>query len=147
MGCFGERVTCPKCGSESARYEKDRQDVWLRCLCGLMKLVDTTLESAIRIEHVDSDDEITLPRQGSKLHVCFAALMGLREASTGEIADHLNFAKKPRERLTNSDVASQLTVLKYKGLVKVLEEHKGVAGGSIWGLTDAALRRFNRGNN
>lgn len=141
----GERVPviCPKCGSNSAWFEINPQDIWLRCLCGVQKLHHTFLEeSKIRIDHIDPEREITLPRAGSKLHACFVALRGLQQATTGEIADFLNYGRKPKDRLSNSDVASQLTVLKYKGLTMVIEEHKGVAGGSIWTLTDAALRRL-----
>lgn len=139
----GESVPCPKCHSNSARYQWDGQDVWLRCLCGVQKLIESVLEDTkIRITHIDAERDITLPRHGSKLHACFVALRGLQSATTGEIANFLNYGKKQKERLSNSDVASQLTVLKYKGLTMVIEEHKGVAGGSIWTLTDAAVRRL-----
>ena len=133
------RVQCPKCGSESAHYCKDERDVTLHCLCGFLKVVATTLGS-ITIEHPDSDEDVTLPRRDSKLFSCLAALVGLREATTGEIATVLNFGCSKRIRQSNSDIASQLTVLRYKGLVRVCSSGKGISGGSVWEATDPAVR-------
>jgi hypothetical protein len=133
------RVRCPKCGSESAHYCKDEQDVTLHCLCGFLKVVATRLGSII-IEHPDSEEEVTLPRRDSKLFACLAVLIGLREATTGQIAEVLNFGRSKKHHQSNSDVASQLTVLRYKGLVRVDTGRKGVQGGSTWEPTSPAIR-------
>jgi hypothetical protein len=105
-----------------------------------LKVVATRLGS-ITIEHVDTEEDVTLPRRDSKLFSCLAALVGLKEASTGQIAEVLNCGctKKVRQQ-SNSDVASQLTVLRYKGLVRVDTGRKGVVGGSTWEPTDPAIR-------
>jgi hypothetical protein len=133
------RVQCPKCGSESAHYCKDERDVTLHCLCGFLKVVATKLGS-INIEHIDTDEDVTLPRRDSKLFACLAALVGLKEASTGQIADVLNFGRQRKGLQSNSDVASQLTVLRYKGLVRVDMGRKGIVGGSTWEPTTPAIR-------
>jgi hypothetical protein len=132
-------VQCPKCGSESAHYCRDERDVTLHCLCGYLKVVATRLGS-ITIEHLDSEEDVTLPRRDSKLFSCLAALVGLQEATTGEIAVVLNFGRSKKIRQSNSDVASQLTVLRYKGLVRVEEGRKGIVGGSTWIPTGPAIR-------
>lgn len=106
-----------------------------------MKVVSTTLETTI-IEHIDSDDEVSLPRKDSKLYECLVALLGLGTASTSDIADVINFDKRKSERQNNGYIATQLVVLRYKGLVEVCVGRKGVAGGSVWGLTAAAKKLF-----
>lgn len=127
---------CPKCGG-SSWYTKDKNDVWQRCLCGLNKLVHTTLEAGISIHHSDKPSQESLPRSGTKLHTC---LQAVRATHPG----------KPTTRdvsqLTGentSDTASQLTVLMHKGLVERVEERRGVAGGSTWQLTFMAKQILN----
>jgi len=131
------QVDCPKCASPNAWYQKDRRDVILRCLCGHLKVVSTTLGN-ICIEHIDVESEVKLPRRTTKLYQCLSALCGLEEGTTQEIAEMVNFGAGVEQSL--SDVASQLTVLRYKGLVRATTNRKGVPGGSTWVLTDAALK-------
>lgn len=136
------RVKCPKCLSEGAWYEQDfQQDVWLRCLCGYAKVVETK-SGGMTITHADARDNVTLPRRDSKLYECLAALIGLRLATTGSITEHVNEGKRNPHRVSSSDIASQLTVLRYKGLAEVPDgmERKGAPGGSTWRPTDVALR-------
>jgi hypothetical protein len=129
-------VDCPKCLSPNARYVVDSQDVTLRCLCGFHKVVATRLEQMV-IEHPDTGKDVKLPRRDTKLWICLIELYVLGgEATTQEIAEALN--SKESERQTMSEVASQLTVLRYKGLVTPLENRKGIVGGSKWGLTQPA---------
>lgn len=131
---FGVDMECPKCGSNSARYEVTKQDVYLRCLCGLCKLVATTVQT-MTIEHVDAGDEVSLPRRDTKLWKCLVVLHSLRQATTQEITESLNALGND---FTASDVASQLTVLRYKGLVMNLNKLRGKAGGSTWEVASAA---------
>ena len=128
------RVDCPKCGSTSAWYAKDRYDVTLRCLCGYNKVVATLLED-ILIEHIDNGDEVSLPKRTSKLWKCLAVLATIHPASTSEIVIAINDTQDPP--FTTKEVASQLTVLRYKGLVTVVSDRRGVVGGSTWSLTPA----------
>lgn len=137
-----ERVVCPKCNSESARYVADHQDVYLRCLCGYAKVVASKLND-MTIEHIAREEEVTLPRQGSKLYHCLAMLVALQKATTRQVAESLNL-RPGHDKQSMSDVASQLTVLRYKGLVIVPEgeERKGTSGGSTWILSEAGKRLF-----
>jgi len=129
-------VECPKCRSFSARYKTQDRDVVIKCLCGYLSVVASTLEDGIVIEHPEVNGNVCLPRKGSKLYMCFIELAGLKKACTSEIADSV---KKYRKlTLTTSEVASHMTILRYKGLVSVVEEKKGVSGGSTWKLTDSA---------
>lgn len=93
------------------------------------------------ILHADARENVTLPRRDSKLYACLAALIGLRRASTGDITEFVNTGKS-RDRTSSSDIASQLTVLRYKGLATVVDgmERKGAPGGSTWQPTDTALK-------
>ena len=129
-------LECPKCGQKSARYEVTKVDVYLRCLCGLCQLVATTLEY-ITIVHTDSGDKVSLPRHGTKLWHCLMMVNGLSRASSLEITDRLNL---DGHEFTVSDVASQLTVLRYKGLVQSTDNKRGQVGGSTWECTDSAKK-------
>lgn len=129
------RAICPKCGSESAWFEYSARDVVLRCLCGFYKLVQTHLGQMV-IDHVEKPEDVTLPRQGTKLWQCLITLHDLRSASTAGITTHVN-ASYGVQYDTN-EVSSHLTVLRYKGLVMVTEFRKGLPGGSTWVLTVAA---------
>jgi hypothetical protein len=138
---------CPKCRSPNAWYARDGTDIWLRCLCGLLKLVETKLEN-ITIRHTDSVD-VSLPRLKTKLWYCLNMLAGLEPVTTQELTRRLNIPRQTCQRvkcikeielLTVSDVASQLTVLRYKGLADTIEDRKGLLGGSTWVLTLGAKR-------
>lgn len=131
------RTVCPKCSSINARYVRDGADIVLRCLCGYHKVVATQLES-IQIEHRDTKKEVTLPKQGSKLWYCLLALSSITTGRTDQIHSAMN--RLVVEQQTMSEVSSQLTVLRYKGLVEVTENRKGTAGGSTWVLTDVAKK-------
>lgn len=129
------RAICPKCGSESAWIEYGIQDTVLRCLCGLHKLIQTKLGNMV-IEHSEKAEDVTLPRQGTKLWECLIALAQLAPASTAEITVLVNEGKTVR--YDTNEVSSHLTVLRYKGLVVVTEFRKGLPGGSTWVLSPAA---------
>ena len=129
------RVDCPKCGSESAWYARDRQDVVLRCMCGYLRVVQTTLKSII-IEHKTSVLDIKLPRRESNLWTTLVVLVGLQSATSAEVTRRLWDLGKD---YTVSDVASYLTILRNKSLVRNTEIRRGVAGGSTWVCTDKCL--------
>jgi len=101
----------------------------------------TTLEH-ITIEHFDFGAGVTLPRDDSKLYRCLVQLVALETANTREIADNLNLRGKGVQ--TVSEVASQLTVLRIKGLAVTIIDRKGVAGGSTWEPTPTALKLLGR---
>jgi hypothetical protein len=129
------RAICPKCGSESAWFEHGHQDTFLRCLCGLHKLVQTRLGKIV-IDHSEKPEDVNLPRQGTKLWECLIALHTLTSASTADITAQVNIGKEAC--YDTNEVSSHLTVLRYKGLVVVTEFRKGLPGGSTWILTSAA---------
>jgi len=131
------KTVCPHCGSINARYVTDRVDVILKCLCGYHRVVATTLQE-MSIEHRETRKEITLPRQGSRLWYCLMALNTIKTGTTASI--HTTMNRLAKEEQSMSEVASQLTVLRYKGLVSVLENRKGTSGGSVWELTDVAKK-------
>ena len=131
------RAICPKCSSESAWFEHSQQDVVLRCLCGLRQLVQTHLGNIV-IDHSEKPEDVTLPRQGTKLWECLIALYALESASTADITEQVNHGKQVG--YDTNEVSSHLTVLRYKGLVVVTVFRKGLPGGSTWVLTEAAAK-------
>lgn len=125
---------CPKCTSTSAWYSRDKVDITLRCLCGYHKVVSTLL-----IEKVEPEVEpsgVKLPSTGSNLMKTLLALKALAEANSKSIADKMSedgSEYKPR------DVASYLSILRFKGLVVQVSMRRGLTGGSIWRLNEDAL--------
>lgn len=141
----GLRFDCPKCGTRQAWLEVAEPDVILRCLCGMWKVVETRLEQ-LTIQHVDSAETVRLPKRDSKLYQTLAVLYAIEPASTAYVTEMLELGSKATgETFSVSDVASQLTVLKYRGLVQVLSNKKGVVGGSTWTMTPTAKQIFEQG--
>jgi len=130
------KTECPKCGRKSAWLEKDRQDLTLRCDCGFLKVVKTTLES-IEIMHVDVEAEAKLPRKDSNLWNTVKVLQMLEEASSARITRRLVDLGL---EFSVSDVSSYLTILRSKGLVVTTESRRGLVGGSTWKLSDTCVR-------
>jgi len=102
----------------------------------------------VTITHFESAESIRLPKRDSKLYKTLAVLYAIAPASTAYVTEMLELGARHTEaplEFTVSDVASQLTVLKYRGLVEVLSNRKGVVGGSTWQLTTAAKQMFEQG--
>ena len=138
----GVDMECPKCSSMSARYIDDHTGVFLKCFCGFLKLVQSKYADGSQTDHIDIDEEVTLPRRGTKLLGALGALYALEPASTKMITESVNASGTLQQ--TSSDIASQLTILRYKGLVEVTDYKRGVAGGSTWITTDIAKRLMGR---
>lgn len=126
-------LTCPKCGSTSAWYARDRVDITLRCLCGYHRVVSTLLDQ------VEEKLEITLtklPPESSNLYRTLMVLYALGDSGSQRITDRMNSGL---ESFKHKDVLSYLYVLKSKGFVLQVQTRKGVAGGTIWRVTEEAL--------
>lgn len=127
-----ERTECPKCQSQQAWYERDRHDIWLRCLCGYAKVVLTRL-AKMEITHVDSGVEVRLPRRDTNLWRTLMCASALRTATSQEITQSVNDLGYT---FTVAEVSSYLTILKQRGLVHPLNSRRGLAGGSTWEITE-----------
>lgn len=128
------KADCPKCGSESAWYEKSLHDLTLCCMCGFRKVVFTTLKD-FEIEHNDKPEDVKLPRQGTHLHNTLVCLWSIEPANSREVTDTLKLHGHP---FTVSDVSSYLMMLRSRGLVRVIEYRRGMPDGSTWELTEIA---------
>lgn len=135
-------TTCPKCGSENARYVADHQDVTLRCRCGYLKVVETRL-GQITIRHTDSASEIKLPRYGTNLWWTLVALVALERATSEQVFIRLADLGKV---FSAREVASYLTLLRNKGLVFEIEIRRRERGGSTWEVDRRGLRLLGLGD-
>lgn len=135
-------MDCPKCGSESARIAEDHSCYFLKCLCGLNQLLQSKYSDGAVVDHIDIDDAVTLPKKGTKLMIALGALYAIEPASTGDITELVNTGATLQQ--SNSDVASQLTILRYKGLCEVVNYKRGISGGSVWKVTDKAKKLIGR---
>ena len=131
------KVDCPKCESKLAWYQIDAQDVTLRCMCGYNKVVQTKLEQ-ITIIHSDKEEDIRLPQKNTKIHNCMIALRCIEPATSLQVTNFINETHPSDKKQTVDEVSSQLTVLRYKGIVTPITLKKGVVGGSTWVLTATA---------
>ena len=131
---------CPKCGSPNASYARKESDLILQCLCGYWKVVYSELETA-DIEHADSADKVKLPRRDSKLWNCLAVMVCLEQAGLSEVTERYNLLYS--DGMKTADMATQLTVLRLRGLVVSLDSRRGVPGGSTWVPTEKAVELFN----
>lgn len=140
--CGGIDMECPKCSSMSAKYIEDHTGVFLKCFCGFLKLVQSKYADGSQTDHIDIEEEVTLPRRGTKLLSALGALFAIEPASTKSVTDLVNVSALLVQ--TSSDVASQLTILRYKGLVEITDYKRGIVGGSTWITTDVAKRLMGR---
>lgn len=137
----GVDMECSKCGSKSARVVEDYSGVFLKCFCGLFKLLQSKYSDGGCVDHIDIEEEVTLPKKGTKLMIALGALYAVEPSTTGEITELINIdCTSPETRQSNSDVASQLTILRYKGLCEVVEYKRGISGGSTWKTTEIARK-------
>lgn len=128
------KTDCPKCKGYNAWFTRTRTDLILKCMCGYYEVVYTTLES-IEIEHNETGASVRLPMKGTNLRKTLMVVSVMPEASSREITERL---ADMGEAFTVSDVASYLGILRQKGLVQQTEVRRGIAGGSLWILTEAA---------
>jgi DNA-binding transcriptional ArsR family regulator len=145
------KITCPKCQSPNARYDKTETDLIVKCYCGYNKVVFTTLVHTLEGPLDDNEDEdaVKMPRTGTSLHKTMMVLSILPDGNSLQVTERLNELNglfKVRGTiilkhllLTVSDVSSYLTILRSKGLVERTQVRRGVAGGSDWRLTEEAI--------
>lgn len=124
---------CPKCKSPHAWYEKSQYDLTLRCRCGYLKVIESTL-GAMTIEHNDSGSDVRLPRKDTHLWATLTTLRALESETSAGITNRLI---ELGNDFNVSDVSSYLTILRSKGLVIATAIRRGVSGGSTWELTEA----------
>ena len=134
------KIECPKCYSPSAVLIKEGKRIVIKCLCGIEKEVGSE-HGEITIAHNEIEENIQLPRKDTKLLKCLGAMATLSPASTAEVTEEL---QNRGEDWSADEVASFLTVLRYKGLVEVVNYRKGISGGSTWELTDVAEELMHR---
>lgn len=120
---------CPKCRSDKVWVEEDGPTTWLRCGCGLMKLV-RKVEGGYTIIQKEPEDQIVLPKSGSKLREILMIVAAFPDIQTVEVAHIV--------KDTTDKVAVCLSVLEANGLLDIVEDRRGVKGGSIWTLSFAA---------
>jgi hypothetical protein len=97
-------------------------------------VVFTTLLS-IETMHNEKEQGVKLPREGTRLYNTLVCLGSIEPASSKEVTDALALRG---HIYTVSDVSSYLMILRTRGLVRVVDYKRGVAGGSTWELTETA---------
>lgn len=129
------RTECPKCESKAAQIMRDGPDIVLKCLCGFLKVLETTL-GTMKAVKIDSGADVRMPRPKSNLFKTLMCVSILDEPTSAEVTQRLQDLGVDHNV---SDVSSYLTILRSKGLVETTVIRRGVAGGSSWRLTQATL--------
>lgn len=129
------RTECPKCASPSARIVREGPDIVLKCMCGLLRVLETTLGMMSSVK-MDAGADVRLPRPKSNLHKTLMVVSILPEPTSAEVTERLQDLGVDHNV---SDVSSYLTILRSKGLVETTVIRRGVAGGSSWRLTLASM--------
>lgn len=131
----GEAGPCPKCGDPSW-FVQVEEDLVQRCLCGVHRIVRTTVEGLV-IVHRPRPKDVMLPKEGTKIQRCLKALHNYhpRHISTLQVA--------LVTVLESADVSMHLTLLMQRGLIDRVEIKRGKAGGSTWQLTTRAMALLN----
>ncbi|KVR21705.1 hypothetical protein WK13_34775 [Burkholderia ubonensis] len=111
----------------------DGPDLVLRCLCGLHRVVSTTLDSELG-EPPAPKAGMQLPANGTRLYKALAAIAALGEPTSGQVAEWL---RAQGESYTTSEASTCLTVLSQRNYVYRVHTRKNEVGGSTWALTDA----------
>ncbi|KKN66396.1 hypothetical protein LCGC14_0472180 [marine sediment metagenome] len=126
---------CPKCG-ERSWFEDDDADVIQRCMCGLRKIVRTQ-QGDQTIVHLPNPKLVVLPKKDTKISKCLGILASYypRLLSTGEMARLTGFS--------TINASTHLILLRQRGLVDLVNNKRGRAGGSQWGLTMKAVELLN----
>jgi len=122
---------CPKgCGRE-AEYQIEGVVVWLYCYCGYRKVAYTVdLHGNVIVPSPDSNNNITIPRDGTMLSKCLLAVARNYPIRTVEVAHVVS--------CPSGDTATQLTILGGRGLITRTTYLRGLPGGSTWVLTPRA---------
>ena len=91
----------------------------------------------MQIRHVDTADDIKLPRKGTHLWNTLMTLRTLKEATSASVTSTL---VDGGAEVSVSDVSSYLTILSSKGLVAKVDNKRGIVGGSTWKVTAACVQ-------
>lgn len=129
-------IECPKCGATSAWYRREGPDLLLRCLCGYLAVMATTLEEVSLIPSAPRA-AMRVPRWGTNLWYVLMVTVALEESTTHEIRERLAELGKV---FSLSEVASALTVMRSKGLVEATIVRRRIAGGSTWRASERCLQ-------
>lgn len=125
--------TCPRCQSPATWYEREWDDILLRCVCGLRKLVYSK-RGSVEVHHKTPRSEVRLPRKGSKLQKSLTEIVRNHPGAmnTQEVATQVGDG--------SAEVASRLMILCNKGLIVKVKEGRGSRGGSTWRLSQACTK-------
>lgn len=128
------RYPCPHCGGQSW-IEKVQGELAQRCLCGLMRfLVHLNPSGTTSIRQIVPVPSVQLPRPGTKLS---RTLLGVAEKHPLSVS---TTAISGISGVTAKEASSLSILLLTRGLLVMVQNGQGVAGGSLWGLTEKAVK-------
>jgi len=124
--------TCPKGCGRPAGFEVISTEVWTVCSCGFRRLSYSMDAKGEIVPHPYKRHNAALPDASTKLYQCLLGVQELVEINTSGVAQYVH--------MPSADVATRLATLEGRGLVYRTTTMRGIAGGSTWVLSDAAIR-------
>lgn len=127
-------LVCPKCGGHSwIEIEADDTPVQ-RCVCGLTKWLKRECDGSLITRSPIRNKQVSLPARGTQLSKILGCLITLGNMNSRQIAKSL--------QISVDKATTNLSVLRRRGLVEVLEDRKGRIGGSVWSVFAPVIAKF-----
>lgn len=128
-----EQLLCPKCEGYSWIEVEDNCPVQ-KCTCGLRKYLEVH-DNGIVTTHIPMNiNKVTLPSVGSQLSKILGCLVVLGNMTSSEIADRVG--------VDTNNATTNLSVLRSRGLIRVITNRKGHVGGSLWEVDSNVKTKF-----
>lgn len=128
-------LKCPKCGGFSW-IEFEGEDAIQNCVCGLHKWLRREIGGDIITRSPIRQGQVSMPERGTQLSQILGCLVALGQLSSGQIALQLS--------ISVDKASTNLSVLRKRGLVEVVTDRKGQAGGSLWSAYPIVIQKYHR---
>ncbi len=126
-------IRCSKC-SGIAWVEIQHTLPILRCRCGLTEVLRKS-DGDMTMTHTPiKSTNYSLPQPGTKLSKILGCLGVLGDMSSNDLADQMG--------ISYNSAATNLSILRSRGLVRATVEGRGKKGGSTWSLEPAIRKHY-----
>lgn len=127
------QLPCPKCGLLT-RLKAQGRDIVQVCLCGLHRYVQREKDGLLISKCPTEQSNVALPNKNTKMYRCVISVLSYypKNINTKEVALAAD--------LTPKETSSFLVMLMTRGILERVEGRRGLAGGSVWKLTPAAVK-------
>lgn len=127
-------LTCPKCAGFSRIDVEDNVPVHRCVMCGYRKYLEVHDNGMVTSHKPQNINRVALPSSGSQLSKILGCLVVMGNMTSSSVADRLG--------VSTNKATTNLSVLRARGLIRVIENRKGHSGGSLWEVDEAVRIKF-----